>query len=68
MTVENIGQECRLKKIDEKRNYFIKEIKRYKLISKKQKTDEKGNYFIKEIKQYKLISKKHKKVYKIKLF
>ena len=33
MTEENIGQELRLKEINEIRNYFIKETKRNKLIS-----------------------------------
>ena len=33
MTEENIGQELRLKEINEIRNYFIKETKRNKLIN-----------------------------------
>ena len=37
MVKENIGQELRLKNIDEKRNYLIKEINRNELMSKKHK-------------------------------
>ena len=37
MTEENIGQEFRLKEIDEKLNYFIQEMKQNELISKKHK-------------------------------
>ena len=37
MTEENIGQEFRLKEIDEKIYYFIEEIKQDYLISKKYK-------------------------------
>ena len=37
MTKENISQEFRLKKIDETRNSFIKEINQNKLMSKKHK-------------------------------
>ena len=37
MAEENISQEFRLKNI-EKKNYFLKEIKQNKLISKKHKT------------------------------
>ena len=37
MAKENIGQKFRLKKIDEKRNYFIEEIKQNELVSKKHK-------------------------------
>ena len=37
MTEENIGQELRLKEIEEKRNYFMEEIKQNELISKKHK-------------------------------
>ena len=32
-----MSQECRLKKTDEKRNYFLKEIEQNELISKKHK-------------------------------
>ena len=35
MTEESIGQEFRLNEIDEKRNYFIEEIKQTELIRKK---------------------------------
>ena len=35
MTEENINQEFRLREIDEKINYFIKEIKQDEFISKK---------------------------------
>ena len=38
MAEENIGQEFRLKNIDETRNYLIEEINRNELISKKDKT------------------------------
>ena len=34
----SIGQEFRLKEIDEKTNYFIEEIKQNELISKKNET------------------------------
>ena len=37
MSQENINQELRIKKIDEIRNYLIKEINRNKLMSKKHK-------------------------------
>ena len=37
MPEENINQEFRLKKIDEVRNYLIKEINQNKLMSKKHK-------------------------------
>ena len=37
MVEENISQEFRLKKIDETRNYFLKEIEQNELISKKHK-------------------------------
>ena len=37
MTEEKISQEFRLKNIDEIKNYFIIEIKRNKMISKKNK-------------------------------
>ena len=37
ITEENIGQEFRLKDIDEKRNYFIEEIKQNELVSKNHK-------------------------------
>ena len=37
MFEENISKELRLKNIEETRNYFIKEIDRNKLMSKKQK-------------------------------
>ena len=37
MVEENISQEFRLKNIDEKRNYFLEEIKRNELMSKKHK-------------------------------
>ena len=37
MTEKSISQAFRLKEIDEKINYFIKEIKQNELISKKQK-------------------------------
>ena len=37
MSQENINQEIRIKKIDEIRNYLIKEINRNKLMSKKHK-------------------------------
>ena len=37
MTEENIIQEFRFKEIDEKRNYFIEEIKQNELISKRHK-------------------------------
>ena len=37
MTGGNISQEFRLKEVDEKRNYFIEEVKQNKLISKKHK-------------------------------
>ena len=37
MTQENINQEYRLKNIDERRNYFIKEINQNELMSKKHK-------------------------------
>ena len=37
MFEENISQEFRLKNIDERRNYFIEEIKQNELISKKDK-------------------------------
>ena len=35
MSEENIGQECRLKNINEKRNYLIEEINQNELMSKK---------------------------------
>ena len=38
MTEENIGQEFRLKKIDEEGNYFIEEIRQNELISKQRKS------------------------------
>ena len=38
MSEGSIGQEFRLKEIDEKTNYFIEEIKQNELISKKNKT------------------------------
>ena len=38
MAEENIGQEFRLKNIDETRNYLIEEINRNELISEKDKT------------------------------
>ena len=37
MSEENIGQEFRLKNIDETRNYFLEEIKQNKLMNKKHK-------------------------------
>ena len=37
MFEENISQEFRLKNIDERRNYFIEEIKQNELMSKKDK-------------------------------
>ena len=37
MTEENVVQKFRLKVIDEKRNYFLEEIKQNELISKKRK-------------------------------
>ena len=37
MTEENISQECRLKEIDAKWNYFIEEINQNELRSKKHK-------------------------------
>ena len=37
MFEENISQEFRLKNIDEKRNYFIEELKQNELMSKKHK-------------------------------
>ena len=37
MSQENINQELQIKKIDEIRNYLIKEINRNKLMSKKHK-------------------------------
>ena len=37
MPEENINQECRLKKIDEIRNYLIQKINRNELMSKKHK-------------------------------
>ena len=37
MSEENISQEFRLKNIDETRNYFLEEIKKNELISKKHK-------------------------------
>ena len=37
MAEENIGQEFRLKNIDETRNYLIEEINRNELMSKKHK-------------------------------
>ena len=37
MSEENISQEFRLKNIDERKNYLIKEINRNELMSKKQK-------------------------------
>ena len=37
MSEENIGQECRLKNINEKRNYLIEEINQNELMSKKLK-------------------------------
>ena len=39
MVEENISQEFRLKKIDQTKNYFLEEIKRTELISKKAQTD-----------------------------
>ena len=37
MAEENISQEFRLKEVDKARNYFIEEIKKNELISKKHK-------------------------------
>ena len=37
MVKENISQECRLKNIDETRNYFLEEIEQNKLMSRKYK-------------------------------
>ena len=37
MFEENISQEFRLKNIDERRNYFIEELKQNELMSKKHK-------------------------------
>ena len=37
MAEENISQEFRLKNIDKTRNYFLEEIKKNELMSKKQK-------------------------------
>ena len=37
MSEENISQECRLKNIDETKNYLIEKINRNELISKKHK-------------------------------
>ena len=37
LTEENVSQEFRLKNTDETRDYFIKEIKQNKLMSKKHK-------------------------------
>ena len=37
MTEENISQEFRLKNLDETINYFLKDLKRNGLISRKQK-------------------------------
>ena len=38
MVEENIIQECRLKNIDETRNYFLEEIEQNELISRKHKS------------------------------
>ena len=44
MTEENMNQELRLKKIDERRNYLIEEINRNELMSKKHKVCRVFNY------------------------
>ena len=44
MSEENISQEFRLKNVDQTKNYFLEEIKQYKLMSRKQKVCSTLNY------------------------